>query len=255
MRCNLIRLATIAVVLGIAAGSAWAFPPSNPYILDPLGTDPQAIDRTLDFQGNQASSYIVTPKPDGTGFTMDITWSTGDLLLGNATNTKVVPVWRFSNAGPPSGDGDGGDLDLFDGVKWCVTLMPNSEPLTIKPFTQTYGTFTFYEGTQPGTGGAGTFQPAASGLMEMVSIDWNMVNNGGTIPRRQPRRSRRHFRDRLPNLWTRSASGDWRTRRDSSFAADDHALDSRTDLAGSGRLGRLGLDWLGPSTQVVAVIW
>lgn len=186
MRCNLIRLATIAVVLGIAAGSAWAFPPSNPYILDPLGTNPMQIDRTLDFQGNQASSYTLTPKPDGSGFTMDITWSTGDLLLGNATNTKVVSVWRFSNAGPPSGDGDGGDLDLFDGVKWCVTLMPNSEPLTIKPFTQTYGNFTFYEGTQPGTGGAGTFQPAASGLMEMMSIDWNMVNNGGSIPPGSP---------------------------------------------------------------------
>ena len=186
MRCNLVRAASVAVVLGITAGTAWAFPPANPYILDPLGADPLAINRTLDFQGNMASNYTVTPKPDGTGFTMDIRWSTGTILAGNATNTKVVPVWRFSNAGAPTGDGDGGDLDAFDGVKWCVTLMPGSEPLTIKPFTQTYGTFTFYEGTQPGTGGAGTFQPAASGLMEMVSIDWNTVNNGGSIPAGSP---------------------------------------------------------------------
>jgi hypothetical protein len=175
MKCNFVRFAAIAVVLGCTAGTAWAFPPSNPFVLNPIGADPAYLDRTLDFQSSQASVMTETLLPNG--IKLDIDWFNGD-SLSNTADTKVVPVWRFSNSGP---DGDGGDLDAYDGVKWLISLAPGSEPLTVKPFTQTYDSFTFYEGTQAGTGGAGTFQPAADGSVSEALIDWDDVG-GGPIP-------------------------------------------------------------------------
>ena len=118
---------------------------------------------------------IVTPLPNQ-GLQLDITWSTGAPFT-NPTNSKVVGVWRFPS---DNGDGDGGDLNAFDGVLW--KMQQTGQAATIKPFTQTYGTFTFYEGTQAAPGGAGTFQLPSDNSVNPVSIDWNMVNNGGSIP-------------------------------------------------------------------------
>ena len=169
------------MVLGLTASTAWAYPPSNPYVVDPGGATPQSIDRTLDFSSGQASNYTVTPIANG--IPPDVTWSTGRAFI-NDDYTRVVTVWRFPS---DNGDGDGGDLDAFDGSQW--TIKTTGAGFTAKPFSQVYNTFTFYEGTQPGTanpGDVGTFGLTDDGLSHTVDIDWNMVNNGGSIPAGNP---------------------------------------------------------------------
>src|SRR5687768_7031786 len=98
-------LATAAVVilLGVLAPTAWAYPPSNPYL--PAGTEIQSMfDRTGDFSGGaQASTTTKTDIPGG--IRLDINWSTGTPFV-NETFTRSVRTQRFPEN---NGDGDGGD--------------------------------------------------------------------------------------------------------------------------------------------------
>lgn len=181
MKCNFVRFAALAVVLGLTASTAWAYPPSTPYVVDPTAAVPDFHNRTTEFSSGQSSNFTVTPIANG--ISLDVTWSTGTPFI-NDDFTRVVTTWRFPG---DTGDGDGGDLDAFNGAKW--TIKTTGAGFTAKPFTQVYNTFTFYEGTQPGTadpGNLGTFGITDDGLKHTVDIDWAMVNNGGSIPAGNP---------------------------------------------------------------------
>jgi PEP-CTERM motif len=167
MRCNfVVSAAAMAVALGLTAGQAWAFPPSNPYL--PTAAEIQTMfDRTSDFSGgSQASTTVATNKPGG--IQLDITWSTGTAFV-NETFTRSVRVQRFLE---DDGDGDGGDLDVFDGVKWNVM---SDTAVAIKPYSQDWDNFNFQEGDQPSDGcGVGTICVPAN-TPTMVTIDWDDV--------------------------------------------------------------------------------
>jgi hypothetical protein len=163
--------AAIALVLGVAAEAAWAFPPSNPYL--PSAAEIQTMfDRTADFSGGaQASTTVKTDKPGG--IQLDVTWSTGVALV-NETFTRSVRVQRFPE---DNGDGDGGDLNAFDGVRWNVM---SDTAVAIKPYSQSWDNFNFQEGNQPSVGcGVGVICVPAN-TPTPVQIDWNMV--GGSFP-------------------------------------------------------------------------
>jgi hypothetical protein len=119
------------------------------------------------------------------GLKANIHWSTGD-SLSNEGFTRIVLTQQYD--GDFGGDGDRGDLDGFNGVKWCVS---STIDVTLKPYTQVGGTFAFFEGTQPGTGDpedpeqVGTFFIPGDGQQHMVWIDWDMVG-GGPIPAGSP---------------------------------------------------------------------
>lgn len=167
MRCDLMRIFTCtAVLIGISAGSAWAFPPSNPYL--PSAADIQAmLDRTGDFSGNtQASTSVATNKPGGVQ--LNIAFSTG-APFANETFTRIVKSQRFPD---DNGDGDGGDLDAFDGVKWNVM---SDVAIAVKPYSQDWDNFNFQEGDQASTGcGVGVICVPAN-TPTMVTIDWDDV--------------------------------------------------------------------------------
>ena len=76
MRCSVVRIAAVIALLGVTAGTAWAFPPANPY--SPSVAELQSqIDRTLDFSGNsQASTGVKTVAQNGVWW--DITWHLGE---------------------------------------------------------------------------------------------------------------------------------------------------------------------------------
>jgi hypothetical protein len=174
MKCKVIKVtAAIAVVLGVAAETAWAFPPSNPY--RPTGAEIVGmLDRTGDYSGNsQASTGVRTPKLDGSGVQANVVWSTGAPFV-NETFTRYVLVQRFPS---DTGDGDGGDLEAFDGVSWNIM---SDTPVQVKPFTQTYNGFTYYEGSQNLGSGAGVI-PVPANTPTVVSIDWDEVG-AGSIP-------------------------------------------------------------------------
>jgi len=103
----------IAIAIGAIDDRAWAGP-ITPYT--PAAAEIQSMfDRTGDFSGGaQASSAIATNVAGGV--LLDITWSTGAPFI-NETFTRIARVQRFP---PDDGDGDGGDLDAFDGVAWMM---------------------------------------------------------------------------------------------------------------------------------------
>jgi hypothetical protein len=160
--------AAIVVLLGVTA-TAWAFPPSNPYL--PTGANITGmLDRTLDYGPTQASTGVRTPKPDGTGLQVNMVWSTG-VAGTNESFTRYVLSQRFPG---DTGDGDGGDLEAFDGVSW---MFLSDVPVVVKPYSQIYGTFTFYEGTQNTGAGAGPTAVPAN-VPTRVDIDWDEVTGG-----------------------------------------------------------------------------
>lgn len=184
MRCNIVRLVAFVAMLGVVNTAAWAFPPSNPFVVPPsllqMAPAGLTVNRTGDFSGNsQASTAVVSSLPNG--LQVNASWSTGASFV-NETFTRIVLTQQYD--GNYGGDGDRGDLDAFDGVSWVVT---SDIPLTIKPYTQVGGTFQFYEGTQPGTNtaNAGEFGIPGGNVPTLVQIDWDTVN-GGPIPDGSP---------------------------------------------------------------------
>jgi hypothetical protein len=171
MKCKVILVsAAMAVVLGAAAETAWAFPPSNPY--RPTAAEIQSmLDRTSDFSGGTQASTSTSTNTAG-GVQLNVTWSTGAAFV-NETFTRIVKSQRFPD---DNGDGDGGDLDAYDGVAWNIT---SDTAVAIKPYSQDWDNFNFQEGNQPSSGcGAGTICVPANTPTE-VMIDWNMV--GGSF--------------------------------------------------------------------------
>jgi hypothetical protein len=167
-------IAAVAIALGMTS-VAWAFPPSNPFTPDAANIQAM-IDRTSDFSGgNQASSETHTNIPGGLKLNVD--WYTGSSAI-NESFTRIVMTHQYAT-GCCGNAGLRGDLSGFDGVKWLVS---SDQPLAVKPYTQTGTSFTFYEGTQPNADGAGTITVPGDSLPHVVQIDWNMVNNGGSIP-------------------------------------------------------------------------
>lgn len=163
--------AAIVVLLGVSA-TAWAFPPGNPYL--PTGADiTSMLDRTLDYGPTQASTGMRMNRADGTGLDVHMTWSTG-VAGTNESFSRYVLSQRFPGN---TGDGDGGDLDAFDGVSW---MFLSDVPVVVKPYSQIYGTFAFYEGTQNTGAGAGVIAVPAN-VPTRVDIDWDEVS-GGSIP-------------------------------------------------------------------------
>jgi hypothetical protein len=161
----------VAVAIGLVAKTAWAFPPSNPYL--PTAAEIQTMfDRTGDFSGNSQAS--VTTKSDITGgIQLNVTWSTGAPFV-NETFTRSVRVQRFPE---DNSDGDGGDLEAFDGVAWNVL---SDTAVAVKPYSQSWDNFNFQEGNQADVGcGVGVICVPAN-TPTTVSIDWNMVN--GAFP-------------------------------------------------------------------------
>jgi hypothetical protein len=171
MKCRSATFAAaIAAALGLAAETAWAFPPSNPYL--PTAAEIQSmLDRTGDFSGNsQATTSVLTNKPGG--IQLNATFSTGTAFV-NETFTRIVKSLRFPD---DNGDGDGGDLDAFDGVAWDVM---SDVAVAVKPYSQDWDNFNFQEGDQPSTGcGVGVICVPANTLTR-VTIDWDDV--GGTF--------------------------------------------------------------------------
>jgi hypothetical protein len=155
------------VVILLAGSPAWAFPPSNPY--QPTGSQIQGmLNRTSDFSGGaQASTAVRTNKADGSGIILDMTWSTGAPFV-NETFTRHVLSQRFPD---DNGDGDGGDLDAFDGVAWMIT---SSTAVSVKPYSQDWDNFNFQEGNQASTCGVG-FICVPANTPTIVSIDWDNV--------------------------------------------------------------------------------
>jgi hypothetical protein len=180
MRCRVALILAVSIALGIA-GTAWAFPPSNPYQPDAANIQ-SMIDRTGDFSGNaQASTETHSNIPGG--LKVNVTWSTGTSgLFGGTANesfTRIVLTHQYSQDGVTMLRGD---LSPFDGVDWIVT---SDTAFAIKPYTQVGTTFTFGEGTEADAGcGVGTICVPGGNVPTHVKIDWNMVNNfaGGTIP-------------------------------------------------------------------------
>ena len=171
MNCKLMMVAAaIATLIGAAAETAWAFPPSNPY--RPTAADIQGmLNRTGDFSGNSQASTATQSNVSG-GIQMDVTWSTGAPFV-NETFTRQVRSQRFPD---DNGDGDGGDLDAFDGVSWNFL---STTAVAVKPYSQDWDNFNFQEGDQPSTGcGAGVICVPAN-TPTVVSIDWDDV--GGTF--------------------------------------------------------------------------
>jgi PEP-CTERM motif-containing protein len=159
-----------AVIVGLTAESAWAFPPANPY--KPTATEIQSmIFRTGDFSGGaQASTAVQFNIPEG--IQLNVTWSTGAPFV-NETFTRIVKSQRFVD---DNGDGDGGDLDAFDGVAWNIM---SDTAVAVRPYSQDWDNFNFQEGDQPSTGcGVGVICVPANTLTT-VTIDWDDV--GGTF--------------------------------------------------------------------------
>jgi hypothetical protein len=145
--------------------------PITPYT--PTATDIQGmLDRTSDFSGGaQASTSVATNVADG--LQLDIVWSTGQPFM-NETFTRIVKTQRFPS---DNGDGDGGDLDTFDGAMWTFF---STTALFVKPYVQSWDNFNFQEGDFPSMGcGAGVFCLAAN-TPTSVWIDFDVV--GGTFP-------------------------------------------------------------------------
>jgi hypothetical protein len=158
-------IVSMALILVIEATGV-AFPPSNPY--RPTAADIQGmIDRTGDFSGNsQASTFQTMNTPEGV--LINATWNTGAPLV-NETFTRIVTAQRFPD---DNGDGNGGDLDAFDGVVWSIL---SETAIAVKPYSQDWDNFNFQEGGQPSTGcGIGVICVPAN-TRTLVSIDWNMV--------------------------------------------------------------------------------
>jgi hypothetical protein len=173
MSCNVMRwVLVVAALFSVGVGRAWAFPPSNPYKPTAAGIQGM-LDRTSDFSGgSQASTNVKSDIPGG--MQLDVTWSTGAAFV-NETFTRTVRSQRFPD---DNGDGDGGDLDAFDGVAW---LFRSDTPIAVKPYSQSWDNFNFQEGNQPTTGcGAGVICVPGGNVPTVVSIDWNMV--GGSFP-------------------------------------------------------------------------
>jgi hypothetical protein len=167
MMCSPTKFAAaLAVALGLVAETAWAFPPSNPYL--PSAAQIQSmLDRTADFSGGaQASTSTSTNKPGGVQ--INATFSTGTPFV-NETFTRIVKSLRFPD---DNGDGDGGDLDAFDGVAWNIM---SDVAVAVKPYSQDWDNFNFQEGDQPSAGcGVGVICVPAN-TPTKVTIDWDDV--------------------------------------------------------------------------------
>jgi hypothetical protein len=181
----LVRLAAIAVMLGVTAATAWAAPPANPYsptlfqlqgdgthTNPPQGWDHGMFDRLVDNAPGQASSVVFTDVPGGVQ--LDITWSTG-APFENEDFTRIFPVVRYNAA-------NAGNLLAYDGIKWCVTVLPGSEPVTFQGFTQPSDDWSFYEQGAPGS--PVQFAGPADGSMIMPFINFNepFTNGAASIP-------------------------------------------------------------------------
>jgi hypothetical protein len=185
MRCNLVRFAAIAVMLGVTAATAWAAAPANPYsptlfqlqgngthANPPGGWDLGMFDRLVDNAPSQASSVVFTDVPGGVQ--LDITWSTGYVGF-NEDFTRIFPVVRYNAA-------NAGNLLAYDGIKWCVSVLPGSEPVTFQGYTQPSDDWAFYEqGTE---GNPVQFAGPADGSMIMPFINFNesFTNGAASIP-------------------------------------------------------------------------
>jgi hypothetical protein len=159
----------LSIVVGLWAETAWAFPPSNPYLPSP-GEIQSMFDRTGDFSGNaQASTTTKSDIPGG--IQLNVNWSTGTPFV-NETFTRSVRTQRFPE---DNGDGDGGDLQAFDGVAWNIV---SDTAIAVKPYSQSWDNFNFQEGNQADVGcGAGVICVPAN-TPTVVSIDWDMVGTG-----------------------------------------------------------------------------
>jgi PEP-CTERM motif-containing protein len=166
MKCKLMMVAAAIATLVGAAETAWAFPPSNPY--RPGAADIQGmLNRTGDFSGGAQASTATQSNVPG-GIQMDVTWSTGAPFV-NETFTRQVRSQRFPD---DNGDGDGGDLDAFDGVAWNFL---STTAVAVKPYSQDWDNFNFQEGNQADAGcGAGVICVPAN-TPTVVSIDWDNV--------------------------------------------------------------------------------
>jgi hypothetical protein len=166
------KLTLAAFLLVACVTPAWAFPPSNPY--QPTGAQIAGmLNRTGDFsQNTQASTAVLTPKLDGSGLQAEMIWTTGVPVV-NEPFTRLVLSQRFPE---DNGDGDGGDLDAFDGVAWTIL---SSVPVSVKPYSQSWDNFNFQEGSHNTGGGAGITQVPAN-TPTVVAIDWDEV--GGAFP-------------------------------------------------------------------------
>ena len=79
------------------------------------------------------------------GKQLDVTWSTGTPSV-HETYSRIVTSQLFPE---DDGDGDGGDLEAFDGLAWSFL---SDTDITVKPFVQSWDNFNFQEGSQPSTG-------------------------------------------------------------------------------------------------------
>jgi hypothetical protein len=126
------------------------------------------LDRTGDFSGGaQASTSTTTNKPGGVQ--INATFRTGTPFV-NETFTRIVKSQRFPD---DNGDGDGGDLNAFDGVAWNFM---SDVAVAVKPYSQDWDNFNFQEGDQPTAGcGVGVICVPAN-TPTRVTIDWDDVN-------------------------------------------------------------------------------
>jgi hypothetical protein len=184
----LVRLAAIAVMLGVTAATAWAAAPANPYsptlfqlqgdgshANPPGGWDLGMFDRLVDNAPSQSSSVVFTDVPGGVQ--LDITWSTGYVGFNEAF-TRIFPVVRYNAA-------NAGNLLAYDGIKWCVTVLPGSDPVTFQGFTQPSDDWQFYEQEDPNNlGNPLQFAGPADGSMIMPYINFNepFTNGAASIP-------------------------------------------------------------------------
>jgi hypothetical protein len=163
----------VAFLLVGWVSSAWAYPPTNPYL--PTGGEIVGmLDRTADYSGGtQASTGTRTPILDGSGVMVEMNWRTGTPAV-NETFTRYVLAQRFPE---DNGDGDGADLEAFDGVAWMIQ---STVPVSVKPYSQSWDNFAFREGTQNLGGGSGIV-PVPANTPTLVAIDWDEVT-GGSMP-------------------------------------------------------------------------
>ena len=168
------RLCGLVVALFMAGWvpAAWGFPPTTPYL--PAGGDIAGmLDRTGDYSGNaQASTGTRIPILDGSGVMVEMNWRTGTAGV-NENFTRYVLSQRFPDN---NGDGDGADLEAFDGVAWNFL---STVPVLVKPYSQSWDNFNFQEGSQNLGAGAGMIQVPAN-TPTLVAIDWDEV--GGSFP-------------------------------------------------------------------------
>ncbi len=168
---KLVFMARLIALILFAGGAMSARGQTNPYL--PSGAEIRSMfDLTGDFSANkQASTAVYSDLSDGKQ--LNITWSTGTPSV-NETFTRIATAQQFPDN---NGDGDGGDLEAFDGVAWRFL---SDTAIKVKPFSQSWGNYNFQEGSQASTGcGVGMICVPAN-TPTTVSINWNTVT--GSFP-------------------------------------------------------------------------